>query len=367
MKTLVVKVGTSTLTDPQTGRLRLNILAELAQVLGQIYEEGWRVILVSSGAIGVGAQRLGLKTRPTETATKQAAAAVGQGLLMSWYEQFFREQNRTIAQVLLTRSDLAERNRYLNAQRTLEALLQLGVIPIINENDTVAVNELTFGDNDTLSALVASLVSAQLLVLLTDVAGFYSANPRLDPNAQLIEEVDLISPEIRQLAGGSGSAWGTGGMGTKLEAARIASQSGVTTVITDGSRPQALVDLIHGQAVGTRFKAQADKTPSRKRWIAYGLVPRGKLLLDAGAVHAIVRLQKSLLPAGITQIEGEFQDGDLVYLCDPTGQELARGLVNYSSQDLGRILGKRTHELVAFFPESDPPATVVHRDNLVLS
>ncbi len=363
---LVVKVGTSTLTDRQTGQLRLGVMAELAQTLSAIQHQGWRVILVSSGAIGVGAQRLGLQTRPTELATKQAAAAVGQGLLMSWYEQFFWAHDQTIAQVLLTRGDLAERNRYHNAQRTLQELLRLGVIPIINENDTVAVNELTFGDNDTLAALVASLLSAQLLVLLTDVAGFYSANPRLDPTAQLIEEVDLISPEVQQLATSEGSGWGTGGMSSKLEAARIATNSGVTTVITDGARAGVLQEIIQGQAIGTRFKAQTRTTPSRKRWLAYGLVPRGKLMLDQGAVNAVLIAQKSLLPAGITALEGSFQDGDLVCLVDLSGQVIGRGLVNYSSTDLALILGKQTSEVGLLLADPDPPTTVVHRDNLVL-
>lgn len=364
---LVVKVGTSTLTDGKTGRLRLGRLAELAQVLAEIRAQGWQVVLVSSGAVGVGAERLGLKERPSTVALKQAAAAVGQGLLMSWYEQFFRANQCTIAQVLLTRSDLAERNRYLNAQRALQELLSLKVIPIINENDTVAINELTFGDNDTLSALVASLLDAQLLVLLTDVAGFYSANPRLDPTAQLIEEVDTISPQLQQLAAGSSTSWGTGGMSTKLQAARIATQSGVTTVITDGSQPQSLLDLIAGKSVGTRFKSQTQPTPSRKRWIAYGLVPRGRLILDGGAVVAILERQKSLLPAGITAVEGEFQAGDLVYLCDGQGQELARGLANYDSLDLTKILGKQTAEAQQILGDTDLPPTVVHRDNLILS
>ncbi|WP_218079595.1 glutamate 5-kinase [Anthocerotibacter panamensis] len=363
---LVVKVGTSTLTDGQTGRLRLGVMADLAQTLCLICETGWRVVLVSSGAIGVGAQRLGLKARPTDLATKQAAAAVGQGLLMSWYEQFFRANSRTIAQVLLTRGDLAQRNRYLNAQRTLQALLDLGVVPIINENDTVAVNELTFGDNDTLSALVANLLSARLLVLLTDVAGFYSANPRLDPEARLIEEVDMVSPALRQLAGGRGSNWGTGGMSTKLEAAFIATHSGIPTVITDGSQPRALLDLIQGKSVGTRFKAQPQGTSSRKRWIAHGLVPRGKLFLDPGAIRAITQHHKSLLPAGITALEGEFQDGDLVCLCDQGGREWGRGLVNYTSLDLQRILGKQTREIPLLLDEPEPPTTVVHRDNLIV-
>ncbi|WP_287128007.1 glutamate 5-kinase [Candidatus Cyanaurora vandensis] len=364
---LVVKVGTSTLTDGRTGRLQLGRLAELAQTLAAIQQTGWQVVLVSSGAIGVGAERLGLKERPTTVALKQAAAAVGQGLLMSWYEQFFRANHCTIAQVLLTRSDLAERNRYLNAQRTFQALLSLGVIPIVNENDTVAVNELTFGDNDTLSALVASLLSARLLVLLTDVAGFYSANPRLDPTARLITEVDRISAEMLQQATRGGSGWGTGGMSTKLEAARIATQSGVTTIISDGAQPQSLRDLVQGKPVGTRFNPQPQCTPSRKRWIAYGLVPRGRLFLDPGAVVAVLNRQKSLLPAGITQLEGEFQDGDLVYLCDSQGRELARGLVNYSSLDLQRILGKQTTEIQQLLGDIELPSTVVHRDNLVLS
>ncbi len=365
MPVLVVKVGTTTLIETATGHLRLGVLANLAQTLSQIQQSGWQVVLVSSGAVGVGAKRLGLKERPTQLATKQAAAAIGQGLLVSWYEQLFRAYDQPIAQVLLTRADLAERARYLNAQRTLQELLRLGVIPVINENDTVAVNELTFGDNDTLSALVASLLSAQLLVLLTDVAGFYSANPRLDPTAQLIPEIDALAPELWDKATGNGSGWGTGGMGTKLEAARIATQSGVTTVIASGAHPESLLDLIAGNPVGTKFRPQTHVTPSRKRWIAYGLIARGKLFLDPGAVHAVVHQQKSLLPAGVLKLEGDFQSEDLVCLCDPAGRELARGLVNYSSRDLALILGKKTPE-VQMLLELESPPTVVHRDNLIV-
>jgi glutamate 5-kinase len=367
MGALVVKVGTSSLTDPESGGLRLSVLGGLAEVLTGLRRAGRPVVLVTSGAVGVGCTRLGLKERPTAVAMKQAAAAVGQGLLMSMYDRLFGALGQPVAQVLLTREDLVSRVRYLNARQTLLELLRLEVIPIVNENDTVATEELRFGDNDGLSALVASLIDAEWLVLLTDVAGLYSANPHTDPEAVLLTEVREITDDLVQAAGGSGR-WGTGGMASKLEAARVATAAGTATAITCGSEPRNILRVLKGETVGTRFVPQ-ERTPLRKRWIAYGMVPRGALHLDGGAVRALREGGKSLLPAGITAVEGQFEMGTLVRLCDPEGNEFARGLVNYSSGELQKIRGHRSADIASVLSLDDgvPTApTVVHRDNLQL-
>ncbi len=363
--TVVVKIGTSSLTDRTTGDLKLSVIGGLAEELTRLRRSGWKVVLVSSGAVGVGAKRLGMKTRPTTLEGKQATAAVGQGLLMSLYDRFFSFLDQPVAQVLLTRADLVDRDRYLNIYRTLNELFALGVIPVINENDTVAVEELKFGDNDTLSARVGTLVKANWLILFTDVAGLYSANPHLDPEAQLIAEVDKVSAELDQVAVGKGSAWGTGGMLTKLEAARIATVGGITMVITDGAIPQNLPKILAGEAIGTKFLPQKEPMNSRQLWIAYGLVPKGKLLLDKGAVKALQAQGKSLLPAGIKAMEGNFKAQSLVDLCDLNGSAFARGLVNYSSSDLRKLLGQKSDRIPEILGH-EGAEEAVHRDNLVL-
>jgi glutamate 5-kinase len=365
-QTLVVKIGTSSLTDPETGRLALSTIAALVETLSQLKRQGHRVILVSSGAVGVGCARLGMTERPKAIATKQAVAAVGQGRLMRVYDDLFTTLQQPIAQVLLTRGDLAQRSRYVNAYRTFQELLRLNVIPIVNENDTLAVDELKFGDNDTLSALVASLVDAQWLFLLTDVDRLYSADPRYHPDAQPIIQVDRID-DLSALVevGDRGSAWGTGGMVTKIAAARIATTAGVRMAITEGRSPQNILKILSGEPLGTQFEPHPQATNARKRWIANGLIPAGKLYLDAGAVHAIQAAGRSLLAAGITEVEGEFQARDAVQLCDAQGREIARGLVNFTSEELQTIQGHRSEHLSTLLGY-DAPDTVVHRDNLVL-
>lgn len=298
-------------------------------------------------------------------ALKQAVAAVGQGRLMRMYDDFFTALSQPIAQVLLTRSDLARRSRYVNSYRTFRQLLQLGVVPIVNENDTVAIDELKFGDNDTLSALVASLVGADYLFLLTDVDQLYSADPRQDPNAQPISRVQHID-QLEANIGASGSSWGTGGMSTKIEAARIATAAGVHTVITQGQVPENVLKILQGKPMGTLFEAQATRSTARKRWIAGNLLPAGRLYLDGGAIAAIQQAGKSLLPAGITEVEGEFLPQDAVLICDTKGQEIARGLVNYSDSDLRKICGHRSADIAKILGY-DGAETVIHRDNLVLS
>jgi glutamate 5-kinase len=370
-QTIVVKIGTSSLTQPQTGHLALATIARLVETLSQLRREDHQVILVSSGAVGVGCARLGMGERPRQIALKQAIAAVGQGRLMRIYDDFFTTLNQPIAQVLLTRSDLVQRSCYVNAYHTFRELLRLGVIPVVNENDTVAIEELRFGDNDTLSALVASLVGANWLFLLTDVDRLYSADPNQDKNAQPIARVEN-QEQLQQLqtnAGKSRSGWGTGGMATKLEAARIAMEAGVRTVIMNGQKPDQILRILQGEALGTEFEPQAAPTNARKRWIAHGSVPVGKLYLDSGAIKAVTQGGKSLLAAGITEIEGEFTRMDVVMLCDGQGQEVARGVVGYDHRDLAKILGLKTSQIpqVLNYGHQEQVSEVIHRNDLVLT
>lgn len=367
-KTIVVKIGTSSLTQPETGQLAISTIAILAETLSHLRRQGHQVILVSSGAVGVGCARLGLTERPKAIALKQAVAAVGQGRLIRVYDDLFTTLQQPIAQVLLTRSDLVERSRYLNIYNTFKELLELCVIPVVNENDTVAVEELKFGDNDTLSALVASLVHADWLFLLTDVDRLYSADPRFVPDAQPIALVSSIKEleELQVQTGTQGSQWGTGGMVTKISAARIATAAGVRTVITEGKCPQNIEKILQGEPIGTHFEPHLEPTSARKRWIAYGLVPSGKLYLDEGAVVAISQAGKSLLAAGITALAGEFDAQDAVLLCDSKGNEIARGIVNYSKAELQQICGRHSSEIPVILGY-EGAETVVHRDNLVLT
>jgi len=366
-QTLVVKIGTSSLTQPETGMLALATIAGLVESLSRLQRQGHRIVLVSSGAVGVGCARMGLSERPRQIALKQAIAAIGQGRLIRVYDDLFTAFQQPIAQVLLTRSDLVNRGSYLNVEQTFKELLNLGVIPIVNENDTVAVDELKFGDNDTLSALVASLVQADWLFLLTDVDRLYSDDPRRNPDAQPILRVYRIDQLKEQVqASDRGSRWGTGGMVTKITAAQIATGAGVRTVITDGRSPQNIERILNGESLGTHFEPQERLTPARKRWIAHGLVPAGKLYLDDGAVRAIRDAGKSLLAAGIIGIEGDFDPQESVQLCDRYGEEIARGLVNYASQELHRIKGCHS-EAIASILGHPGAETIVHRDNLTLS
>lgn len=364
-QTIVVKVGTSSLTQTATGQLAISTIAKLVETLTQLRLAGHRVVLVTSGAVGIGCARLGLKSRPQTMALKQAVAAVGQGRLMRVYDDFFTSLQQPIAQVLISRRDFMQRSCYVNAFATFQELLQLGVIPIVNENDTVAVEELKFGDNDTLSALVASLIEADWLFILTDVDRLYSADPRAFPDAQPITLVNRIE-ELEVQVGEAGSQWGTGGMATKITAARIATSAGVRTVITEGRNPETIQKILQGEALGTQFEPQPRTDNARKRWIAHSLVPVGRLYLDQGAIAAIVKSGKSLLAAGITNIEGDFRSSDAVQLCDFDGVEVARGLVNYSRNELQQILGRQSEEIAKILGYSGAE-TVVHRDNLVLS
>lgn len=367
-QTIVVKVGTSSLTQPETGQLALSTIAKLVEVLTHLRSSGHGVVLVTSGAVGIGCGRLGLKSRPQTMALKQAVAAVGQGRLMRIYDDFFTSLQQPIAQVLISRRDFIQRSCYVNAYATFRELLQLGVIPVVNENDTVAVEELKFGDNDTLSALVASLIEADWLFLLTDVDRLYSADPRQVPDAQPITLVNSMEQlaELQIQTGASGTQWGTGGMVTKIAAARIATTAGVRTVITEGRHPDRIEKILQGEPLGTQFEPQPRTESARKRWIAHSLVPMGKLYLDKGAVTAICQAGKSLLAAGITAIEGEFHPSEAVKLCDTNGAEIARGLVNYSSSELQKIRGRKSEEIPVILGYAGAE-TVIHRDNLVLT
>ncbi len=365
-QTIVIKIGTSSLTQGQTGQLALSTIAGLVETLSQLQQLGHRVVLVSSGAVGVGRVRLGIQERPKKISTKQAIAAVGQGRLMRIYDDLFSSLEQPIAQILLTRRELIERSCYVNINNTFQALFELGVIPIVNENDTVAIEELKFGDNDTLSALVASLIEADWLFILTDVDRLYSADPRSNPDAKPISLV--TASELAQLqvdAGSSGSQWGTGGMMTKLTAARIATGSGVRTVITHGRSPHNILKILAGEKLGTQFEPQLRTENARKRWIAYGLLPLGKLYLDDGAIKALCKGGKSLLAAGITEVEGDFSATDAVQICDRQGKEVGRGLVNYSSIEIEQIKGHHSEEIANILGYVDAE-TVIHRDNLVI-
>lgn len=361
--TVVVKVGSRTLTHA-SGKLNLRMMEKLVRELADLYNRGCRVILVTSGAVAAGIGRLSLPDKPQTIPEKQAVAAVGQGLLIQMYEKLFSEYGLVVAQVLLTRDDFNDRKRYLNSRNTLQALLQYGAIPLINENDTVAVEEIEFGDNDSLSALVASLLDADLLVLLTDTGGLYSANPKFDPQAQLIEKVEQITPAIKKLAGDSDETLATGGMVTKLMAAEIATNSGVPMIIANGKEPHILLRLLEGESVGTFFCAREKSLESRKRWIAYGQSPHGRLIIDKGAVQAVLNEGKSLLPRGIVAVHGSFEQGDMVAIEDKDGAEIARGLANYSSRELRNIQGLHTDAASGLLQRVCGEA--VHRNNMVV-
>lgn len=363
-KRIVVKIGTSSLTYP-TGKLNLSRLEGLVREVADIQNEGREMILVSSGAVGAGLGRLGFKRRPSKIPEKQAAAAVGQGILMHIYEKLFSEYGQVVAQVLLTRFDLLERRCYLNARNALMTLLNLGVVPIVNENDTIIVEGLHFGDNDTLSALVAGLVEADLLLILSDIDGLYTADPREHPEAVLLPVVEEITEEVAQLAGGVGSELASGGMATKLQAARIATSSGLPMVIANSQEERIIRRVLAGESIGTLFLSKEHKLDARQRWIAFGSTVRGSVVVDAGAREAILQRGKSLLPSGITAIEGVFEAGQVVQVKDPSGQEIARGMVNYSSGAVERIRGKKTTEIEAILGYKDFDE-VIHRNNMIL-
>jgi glutamate 5-kinase len=363
---VVAKVGTNVLTAGGD-RLDLEVMASLVGQVARLREQGVQVAMVSSGAIAAGRHRLGVKGEARDVPQRQVLAAVGQPDLMYAYQQLFAWHGITIAQTLLSRRDLSDRQGYLNARNTLMALLQLGVVPIVNENDVVAVEEIegaAIGDNDTLSALVANLVDADLLVILTDTDGLYTADPYLDPQAQLIRRVERIDAEVERLAGASHGP-GRGGMITKVQAARLATASGTHVVIANGHSRDVLVRVVAGEEVGTFFPAAIDRLESRKRWMLSGLSWRGRIVIDEGAVKALRGGKASLLPAGVVGTAGDFQRGDVVAIVDAQGQQVACGIANYSAQEVEAIKGLRSDRIAELLGYTYGQE-VVHRDNLVL-
>jgi len=362
---IVVKVGSSLVTNEGRG-LDENAIAQWCTQLAALTRNGREVVMVSSGAIAEGMKRLGWSTRPHEIHKLQAAAAVGQMGLAQMYETKLRESGLGSAQVLLTHADLADRERYLNARSTLLTLLQHRVVPVINENDTVVNDEIKFGDNDTLGALVANLVEADVLVILTDQRGLYSADPRKNPEARFIHEAVAGDPELEAMAGGAGSSIGRGGMITKILAAKRAAGSGATTVIAWGREPDALIRLTQGESLGTVLLAQTPKKQARKQWMADHLQLRGAVVVDQGAVAKLRDEGKSLLPIGMTAVDGEFSRGDVIAIRNAQGQEFARGLANYASVEARLICRKSSAEFERLLGYAAEPE-MVHRDNLVLT
>ncbi|MDD2510788.1 MAG: glutamate 5-kinase [Syntrophomonas sp.] len=359
---VVIKVGTSTLTY-SNGQLNLQRIEQLVREMADLHNRDMEVLLVTSGAIGVGANRMGYKKVPKTMPEKQALAAVGQGALLHLYEKFFGEYGKTVAQVLLTRDDLDDRMRYLNATNALLAILAMDVIPIINENDTVVVDEIKFGDNDTLSALVAGIVNADLLLILSDVDGLYDCDPRTNKEAVLQHQVSEITSDMEEKSTSRGSSFSSGGMFTKLKAAQVCIAAGVPMVIANSDEDNVIRRVVGGEELGTFFIPREEKMHAREKWIAFGTVCQGKLLVDAGARQALLNRGKSLLPSGVTGVEGEFDRGTVVAVVEPDGREIARGLVNYAAREIALIAGKRSSEIEAILGEKDYDE-VIHRNNL---
>jgi len=361
---IVVKVGSSLVTNEGRG-LDAEAIARWARQIADLRAQGKQVVLVSSGAIAEGMQRLGWTRRPQQIHELQAAAAVGQMGLAQAYETQFRALGLHTAQVLLTHADLADRARYLNARSTLFTLLELGVVPVINENDTVVTDEIKFGDNDTLAALVTNLIEADALVILTDQAGLFSADPRRDPTARLVRTATAGEPALESMAGGAGSAIARGGMLTKVLAAKRAARSGALTIIVSGREVDVLLRLAAGEAIGSELMASTAVLTARKQWLADHLLLKGRVVVDDGAARALASGGKSLLPIGVVEVIGEFQRGDVVGCVTQDGREIARGLVNYASGDARQIARKPTGEIQATLGYIEEPE-LIHRDNLVL-
>lgn len=364
VKRVVIKIGSGVITSAGNG-LDGNIIGELAATISRFRHQGIEVVLVSSGAVAAGRKELGLGGRTQTIPQKQAAAAVGQSRLMHAYEEQFARHDIKVAQLLLTRDDLAHRLRFLNARATIDTLLGCGVIPIINENDTVVVDEIKFGDNDNLSALVTNLVEAQLLVILTDIDGFYTADPRTDPTAKLQHLVRSITRDVERAAGGSGSSIGTGGMVTKLAAAKKVGKAGIPTIMINGKKSANLGLVLAGKEVGTLFLPAGVSLNRRKQWIAFTQRPLGRVVVDGGAFNVLAQQGRSLLPSGVVAVEGKFDRGACVRICTTEGIEFARGIADYSSQEIEMIRGRKSTEIekILGYRYGDD---VIHRDNLVV-
>jgi len=362
-KRLVVKVGSSLVTNQGQG-IDHEAVNRWSSQIAQLHQQNKQIILVSSGAIAEGISRLGWTRRPSAMNELQAAAAVGQMGLVQAYEQVFSQHGIRTAQILLTHEDLTDRRRYLNARSTIFTLLQLGVVPIVNENDTVITDEIALGDNDTLGALVSNLIEAEVLIILTDQQGLYNADPRSHPNAQLIDQAQAGDPALERMAGGAGSTIGTGGMLTKVRAAKRAANSGGHTVIASGNTPDILIRLAAGERIGTELQASLPLRSARERWLVDHLRVRGRVTLDNGAIQALTKGHKSLLAIGVIRVEGNFERGDVVACVDEHGVEYGRGLINYSSTDTRRIMGQPSINIAEILGNM-PAAELMHRDNMV--
>lgn len=362
-KRVVVKVGSNVLT--QDSGLNLAVIRSISRQISRLMAKGREIILVSSGAMAAGMRKLALPARPTEIPARQGVAAVGQAGLILAYEKAFARHGRKVAQILLTAEDMTHRKRYLNARNTLNTLLAWGVVPVINENDTVMVEEIQFGDNDNLAAVIALLMDAQALINLSDIEGLFDKDPRTEPDARLIPEVVSIGRTIESVALGIPGSLGTGGMLSKIRAARKTTAAGIPMVIASGRQRDILLRLFAGESRGTLFVPRSQRLPSRKCWIAFSLKPKGTLRVDGGAEKALIQRGKSLLPSGILGVEGEFGSGDPVQFVNAAGEILGNGLVNYNASDIRKIKGLQTNRITAVLGEK-PFDEVVHRDNLVL-
>ncbi|HEX2908421.1 MAG TPA: glutamate 5-kinase [Phototrophicaceae bacterium] len=360
---IVVKLGTSTLTGG-TRQINRQRMLEIVQQVARLHQQNHEMVVVTSGAVTAGRERLGYPDLGRSVPAKQMLSAVGQGRLMQLYSELFDIFEIPVGQVLLTRDDLADRPRYLNARDTLITLIERRIIPIINENDTIATHEIRVGDNDNLSALVANLLEADRLILLTDQPGLFTADPRHDSHAELIHQVTHIDEEMYALAGGAGSSVGTGGMVTKIQAAQLASRSGVATIIASGKEPDILARIVAGDPVGTRFEPAVSHLESRKRWLLADK-PRGGVRVDAGAATKLLKGGASLLPVGITAVDGEFERGEILTVFAPTGREIAHGLTSYNSEDTAKLCGVKSKQIVEILGYSYGDA-IVHRNNLVI-
>lgn len=361
---IVVKVGSSTLTH-ETGKLNYHRIERMAMEIADLANQGKEMVLVSSGAVSAGMGPLGLSARPKTIREKQAVAAVGQGVLMHTYEKMFREYGQNVGQVLLTRMDAQDRKKFMNSRNTLLTMLQMGVIPIINENDVVAIDEFKIGDNDTLSAMVSNFIEADLLIILSDVDGLYTANPQTHPEARIIPVVTEVDKHVYDIAGGAGSSIGTGGMYTKIQAASIATSSGVDMVIASGSEDGVLRRICQGEDVGTWFTAKDSNLHTKKRWLLSGGKARGSLIVDGGCRNALVEHGSSLLPVGIAAVEGEFHEGDIVNVMYE-GLVIAKGIVNYNSESVEAIKRHKTDDITKILGHEGVYEEVIHRDNLVV-
>lgn len=364
-KRIVIKVGTSTITYAN-GKRNFSQIDRLAREISDLQNQGKEMILVTSGAVAVGVDRMGLPGKPKTIPGKQAAAAVGQGVLMHTYEKFFADYGQIVAQVLITKTEAIERHRYTNTRNTFMELMRQRVIPIVNENDVVALDELKIGDNDNMSALVAGIVDADLVIILSDVDGLYTANPQTHPDAVIVPEVAEITPEIEASAGGVGSARGTGGMATKIQAAKAATSSGIHLVIASGTEKNAITRVLQGEELGTLFVSRENRLQFRKRWLAFGAKIAGSIVVDDGCAKAIRKAGGcSILPAGVFAVQGEFLPGSTVSVIDKDAHELARGLVHYSSAELEQIKGCNSGEIANILGHKNFDE-VIHRDDLVI-